>query len=110
MLHQQRAAVGLLRCQQQVDEIGHEELSVAAQSNFAASACTKSCQACGRDRQPCRAKRSEVQQKQTNRSRLLQSNSTPFNSVWRCTEVFSKASAGDPTKENVSVAVEPLQG
>jgi hypothetical protein len=42
---------------------------------------SKSCQACGRDRQPCRAKRSEVQQKQTNRSRLLQSNSTPFNSV-----------------------------
>jgi hypothetical protein len=42
---------------------------------------SKSCQACGRDRQPCQAERSEAQQKQTNRSRLLQSNSTQFNSV-----------------------------
>ena len=42
---------------------------------------SKSCQACGGDRQPCRAERPELQQKQTNRSRLLQSSSTQFNSV-----------------------------
>jgi hypothetical protein len=47
-----------------------------------------------------------TQQKQTNRSRLLQSNSTQFNTV---PPKFSEASAGNPTKENASVAMQPSQ-